>query len=224
VKKTVIFIVISLLVFSVLIYYLESQNPLSDELGAYTSSLSNRSSEQLVNINIAAGALNDFIVEPGGLFSFNQVAGPYTVAAGFRDAPQIKNGRYENNIGGGICQVSSTLYNAILLSKLEVVERVPHQFVINSVPLGLDATVALSSTHSADLKFKNNRAYPVKISVKTAGERLTAMILGKRRDSMKVEIVVERMGRANAIVYRVTSIDGKRQSKELISKDSYKEG
>ena len=134
--KIVSFIVFIVLIFGGIIYVLEQFSPMRDELSGYTTTLSARSHEQVDNITRAAHALNNVIIKPGQVFSFNHVVGPYTVAKGYRNAPLIVDREYVENIGGGLCQVSSTLYNAVLLANLEIVKRVAHQFKIASVPAG----------------------------------------------------------------------------------------
>lgn len=99
---------------------------------------------------------------PGETFSYNQVVGQRTKAAGFKEAPAYLNGKVVQEYGGGICQVSSTLYNAVLYANLEITERTNHGFKPSYVKPGLDATV---SWGGPDFKFTNNRNYPIKNSL-----------------------------------------------------------
>ena len=114
-----------------------------------------------VNITLSSGQINNLIIPPGGVFSFNDIVGQRTPVGGYVTARAYYQGRIIQSIGGGICQVSSTLYNAALLAGLEIVERRNHTFTVSYVPLGRDATVSYGDP---DFKFRNNTAWPVKIS------------------------------------------------------------
>jgi vancomycin resistance protein YoaR len=116
------------------------------------------------NIRLAVSAINGKILLPGEVFSFNSTVGPRTKAGGYRDAYVYEYGKMVLGVGGGICQVSSTLYNAVLFADLQVIERNNHYFTISYVPLGRDAAVAYGS---ADFKFKNNTKYPIRIDAWT---------------------------------------------------------
>ena len=113
---------------------------------------------------------------PSETFSYNKTLGERTIAAGYKEAKI-----YSNGLGGGICQISSTLYNAVLMSNLEIVERRNHQFVTSYLPAGRDATVVYGLT---DFKFKNSRKYPVKINagVQNGIERFQYMELKKNKN------------------------------------------
>ena len=112
------------------------------------------------NLELAAEKINGTVLMPGEEFSYNQVVGKRTVEAGYRDAKIYSNGQVVDGLGGGICQISSTLYNAVLLADLEITERRNHYFRTSYVAAGRDATVVWGSL---DFKFKNTRTYPVKI-------------------------------------------------------------
>lgn len=112
------------------------------------------------NIRIASSKINGKILAPGDVFSFNGVVGPRTAEGGFKVAHAYSDGRVVDDVGGGICQVSTTLYNAVLYSDLDVNERVNHMFTVGYVPKGRDAAV---SYDSADLKFTNSTQWPIKI-------------------------------------------------------------
>ncbi|MFH0887391.1 MAG: VanW family protein [bacterium] len=223
-KLYIIFTLCLILLFGS-IYWLESNNPTKDELGGYSTTLSGRSDEQIININLAAQALDKIFIAPGEVFSFNERVGPYTVAKGYRDAPQIYYGKLIKSIGGGICQVSSTLYNAALLSNMKIVERKPHNTYVKSVPPGRDASVALSQTYEADLKFRNTSNAPVKIVTDTSNKRLNIRIMGTRFDTEKVDIATESPDPSSVNVYRIITKTGGQKLRELVSKDKYfKEG
>jgi len=127
------------------------------------------------NVGRAASLVNYALLLPGEPFSFNARVGPATAARGFRPAPVIRGGTMVLEPGGGVCQVSSTLYNAVVDSSLEVLERNPHSRRVYYVPPGRDATVAYPYL---DLKFLNSLDHPVLIRMWLSGRRLTAVVLG----------------------------------------------
>jgi vancomycin resistance protein YoaR len=112
------------------------------------------------NIRLVAQYVNGKVLAPGEVFSFNDVVGERSPERGFKPANVYTSGRIETDYGGGICQISSLLYNSALYSGLEIVERLNHQFTVSYVDLGTDATV---SWGSVDFKFRNNTNYPLKI-------------------------------------------------------------
>jgi vancomycin resistance protein YoaR len=116
------------------------------------------------NIRQVAGLLDGVVISPGTEFSFNTTVGPRTVAAGFDVAPVISGGVLRPGVGGGICQVSTTLFNAVFFAGLPVVERWPHSFLIDRYPLGRDATVSYGSQ---DFRFRNDSDQVILISVST---------------------------------------------------------
>ncbi|MBW1941693.1 MAG: VanW family protein [Deltaproteobacteria bacterium] len=138
------------------------------------------------NIEMAIGRLQGLVIEPGRVFSFNRAVGRRTARRGYLPAPVLFQDKKSIQIGGGICQVSSTLYNAVLLSDLEVVERHRHSSPVTYLPLGLDATVAYGYK---DLKFKNTLPIPIRISTAIAEDILTISILGKEKMPYEIEII-----------------------------------
>lgn len=112
------------------------------------------------NISLAVSKFNGTILLPGEEFSFNQVVGSRNESTGYKEAHVFINGRVEDGIGGGICQAVSTLYNAVLFSDMQVVERKNHSFIVTYVPLGQDATAYYGGT---DLRFINSTQWPLKI-------------------------------------------------------------
>lgn len=112
------------------------------------------------NLKLAADKINGTVLMPGEVFSFNEVVGKRTIEAGYKNAKIYENGQVVDGLAGGICQISSTLYNAALLANLQIVERRNHSFTSTYVKAGLDATVVYGVT---DFKFKNTRSYPIKI-------------------------------------------------------------
>lgn len=151
-----------------------------DQLSKFSTSFSSSNYSRSTNISLAAQKLNGVVIMPGETFSYNQTVGQRTKAAGFKEAPAYLNGQVVQEVGGGICQVSSTLYNAVLYSNLEIVERYNHGFKPSYVKPGLDATV---SWGGPDFKFKNNRNYPIRIKTDTSGKVLKIYIYGLKTDN-----------------------------------------
>ncbi|MBR5094670.1 MAG: VanW family protein, partial [Oscillospiraceae bacterium] len=131
-----------------------------DLLGSQTSSYSGSSRSRINNINLAVSKINGIILMPGETFSYNATVGQRTLAAGFEEAAAYSNGEVVQEVGGGICQVSSTLYCATLYARMTTVSRTNHYFRVTYLPLGQDATV---SWPEPDFQFRNDREYPVKI-------------------------------------------------------------
>ncbi len=129
-----------------------------------------------INIRLAAEAIDGTELFPGEEFSFNDIVGPRTKEKGYAIAHIYSGGEIRDGYGGGICQVSTTLYDAVLLANLNVTERHNHMFTVSYVPLGLDAAVSYGY---ADLKFQNNTNYPIRINAKVSDDnRLTFSIVG----------------------------------------------
>jgi len=171
------------------------------------------------NIWIAANALSDKIVKTGWEFSFNTTVGPRTYSAGYYNAPVIINGKTEDGVGGGVCQVSSTLYNAVLLAGLTPTERTPHYFPSSYVSAGRDATVA---DGSIDLKFRNDLNHPVYLKGFADGSALTICVLGTRADLNGNTVAIETGGDGmNPSVYRVYYNNGQVVKEEYLHTDKY---
>lgn len=142
---------------------------------AYTELLDN-SPSRVSNINLACNAINGLELEPGGSFSFNRAVGRRTEAKGYMDAPVLIDGHKEQGCGGGICQVSSTLYIAALNAGLQIDERHRHSESVAYAPDGNDATVVYGEK---DLIFTNNTDKPVTLSVWTDGAYVFSSITQK---------------------------------------------
>ena len=132
------------------------------------------SEERLHNVTLAARRLDNCLVMPGELFSFNEVVGPRTAAEGYKPAPVLVGEGTAMDAGGGVCQVASTLFNAVLAARLEVVERHPHSRPVEYVPRGRDATVVYGLL---DFKFRNNTDEAIIIRSQVWGRNLTIRIL-----------------------------------------------
>ncbi|MBU0579700.1 MAG: VanW family protein [Candidatus Margulisbacteria bacterium] len=150
-----------------------------------TSSLSGRSAEQLHNITLAANKINKTIIPVQKVFSFNQLVGPYSIAEGFLPERTYLAGQTVESAGGGICQVASTLYYALLNTGLKVTERTNHMFPIQSLPMGFDATVA---EKGADLCFINNTYQPIMLKASIKNDRLFITICGSYFKPVKTQL------------------------------------
>ena len=125
------------------------------------------------NVSLASQKLNGTVLQPGEVFSFRQIVGPYSIANGYQSAPIQQNGTTAYGTGGGVCQMATTMFNAQLLAGLETVYRTNHGAPVAYVGRGLDATVFGDST---DYKFKNNYKYPLYIVSYTTSSTLTVDI------------------------------------------------
>lgn len=198
------------------------------------------------NLELACEKINDVIVLPGETFSYNKTLGERSKAAGYKTAKVYENGEVVDGIGGGICQISSTLYNAVLKANLEIVERRNHQFITSYVEEGRDATVAYGVT---DFKFKNSRKYAIKIKASASNGVATIEIFGIKEEveyqisfdtktistipytvkyiddnTLKTGTEVIKQKGANGIVtetYLIKSLNGQVVSNTLLSKDTY---
>ena len=193
---------------------------LSDFSTKYAASNTNRTT----NLILASNKINGTVLMPGETFSYNQVVGERTIAAGYKEAAIYVQGRVEDGLGGGICQIATTLYNAALLSNLEIVERSNHQFVPSYVGASRDATVVYGAI---DFKFKNNRDYPIKIVCSVSGGIANFKIYGlKTENDYDVQITSRTTGTTSNYIYseayKTLSQNGAVVSVETISKDTYK--
>lgn len=144
-------------------------------LGSYQTTILDRDRDRVKNIRLAVNEINGYTMQPGDVFSFNEVVGKRKAQKGYRIAKILVNGKGKEAIGGGICQLSSTLYNAVEKSGLEVVERHPHSKDVYYVPLGQDATVNYGSL---DFKFRNTKDYPIKITARAKNGKVNVWIWG----------------------------------------------
>ncbi|MDR2939125.1 MAG: VanW family protein [Clostridiales bacterium] len=145
-------------------------------IGSASTYYSGRGSGRVVNMEVAASKINGYVLYPGEIFSTNKEFGPSTYENGYMDAPVIENGELIEGIGGGVCQVSSTLYNAILRAELEVVERRNHSLKVGYVDWGFDSTLA---GDYIDLKFRNDTDLPLFVEAYLSADRVVCNIYGK---------------------------------------------
>lgn len=159
-----------------------------EELGSFTSYYKTSEVERTENVKLSASLINGTILMPGQEFSYNTVVGERSVERGFQIAKVYQSGKVVDGLGGGICQTSSTLYNAVLFADLEITERRNHSLPVSYVKLGRDATVVYGTT---DFKFKNNQKTPIKIEAKASGGVLTIKIFGFEDDKKVVSLKTE---------------------------------
>lgn len=138
------------------------------------------------NMQLAVKTINQLILMPGDEFSFNKVVGPRDVEHGYKTAHVYIRGRIEDGIGGGICQVSTTMYNAVLTADLEVAERKNHSFTVGYVPLGQDATAFYGGT---DFRFINSTKWPIKLLSNVSGNKIHFSIMGTNENPGKTVII-----------------------------------
>ncbi len=217
-----------------------------DLLGEFSTTYNAGATARTTNLRLASNKINNTVVMPGETFSYNKVVGERTVAAGYKEAPAYAGGKVVNDIGGGICQITSTLYNAVIFANLDIVSRSNHQFVPSYVKAGRDATVVYGAI---DFKFKNNRKYPIKIKSTVSGGVARVQIYGMKEETeydVKIETKitgsipmqtayeddptleqgkqkVEQKGHKGTYseAYKVLYLNGQVVSRTLLSKDKY---
>lgn len=175
-----------------------------DQLSTYTTRYNSGNYNRSNNLELAAKAINGTVLMPGETFSYNQTVGERTISAGYKAAAAYAGGKVIQDVGGGICQISSTLYNAVLLANLEITDRSNHCFETSYVPAGRDATV---NWGTVDFQFKNNRKYPIKIETTAGGGIATIEDNG--------------FDGCNSETYKILKLNGEVVSQALISRDSY---
>ncbi len=150
-----------------------------DQLSTFTTRYDVSDKDRTTNLEIACKKINGTVLLPGEIFSYNKTLGARTASSGYKNAKIYESGKVVDGIGGGICQISSTLYNSVLLANLEIVERRNHQFVTSYVGPGRDATVVYGMT---DFKFKNTRKYPVRVVATAKNGIATVSIYGLKEE------------------------------------------
>lgn len=217
------------------------------KISSFSTSFYNSSKSRVNNIKIATETINGTLLMPGDTFSFNKIVGKTTVDKGYESAKVILGNDFAEDIGGGICQVSTTLYNTVIRSELTVVERKNHSLPIAYVPLGQDAMIYYGYS---DLRFMNDTDFPVYIegivnnsvvsfnfysNVDLTGNlyNIESKIIKTTEPKINIthdesltngEMIVEKEGKASYVVevYRTTYVGGKMLKKELVSTSKYK--
>lgn len=195
-----------------------------DLISEFSTKYSQSQKDRTTNLKLAAEKINGTVLMPGEVFSYNTVVGKRTIDAGYKEAKIYVNGEVVDGLGGGICQVSSTLYNAVLYANLEIVERRNHQFVPSYAGAGLDATVVYGSI---DFQFKNTRNYPIKIQCSVDRGICNFQIYGlKEKTEYEVNVWANVISRSKTAIkskaYRQLKLNGEVVSTQLLSSDTYK--
>lgn len=149
---------------------------IKEVIGSFTTKFDASNRARSENIGIAARKINGSLIMPGEVFSLSKAIGPVTVENGFKIAKVIVNNEFVDGVGGGLCQIATTMYNAVLMAQLKVVERVPHSALISYVPPGRDATIA---SGSIDFKFKNTTNAPIYLESYTTQNTVTVNLYGE---------------------------------------------
>ena len=155
----------------------DSEGDYPYELATYTSYYRSSDKTRTANLKAAVSKLNNIKIPDDAVFSFNQTVGKRTITAGYETAKVINGGEFVDGLGGGVCQVSSTLFECVLRANVEIVYRTNHSLEIGYVPLGGDATV---QWNSKDFKFKNTLGCDVRIKMTCEGGKLTCKLYGKK--------------------------------------------
>ena len=217
-----------------------------DLLATFSTNYNAGNTNRTTNLRLAANKINGTVLLPNEEFSYNAIVGERTINAGYKMAATYSNGAVVDGLGGGICQISSTLYDAVVMANLKITTRRNHQFVTSYVPAGKDATVVWGSQ---DFKFVNSRKYPVRITATVQGGVATVQVWGIKED-VEYDISIETKkiatiepttqyvqdpslpaGQQKVVqagsngrkveAYKVTKLNGQVVSTTLLSKDTY---
>ena len=217
-----------------------------DILAKFSTRYDSSNTNRATNLDLAAKAIDGTVLLPGERFSFNSIVGPTTAAKGYKLAGAYSAGELVENYGGGICQVSSTIYDTALYANLKIVERYNHSSVVSYLDPGLDATISYGSK---DLKFVNSRNYAIKINARATNGIFEVEIKGiAEENEYEIELIaktndiilcptkykydsslspnqeiIETLGAngAKTTTYKITKKNGIIISEEIISEDSY---
>lgn len=195
-----------------------------DLLGTFTTTYGTADTGRNTNIALAAKSINSAVVMPGEVFSYNDLIGECSTRTGYQTSTIYLNGELSTGVGGGICQVSTTLYNAVLKANLEIVQRRNHSLGVTYVKPGHDAMVSIGSS---DFKFKNNRNYPVRVVAYVGTGSVTCQIYGlKNSTEYEVQLETRTLEKTDKKLkvetYKVLYLNGKVVSRTWLSTDTYK--
>ncbi len=197
------------------------------KISTFSTNFSSSADNRVNNINVSAKALNGVTIMPKGSFSFNKLVGERTEKRGYKAATVIVGDKLESGLGGGVCQVSTTLHNAVVRAGIVPTERDHHNIPVSYVGLGMDATVDYGNI---DYKFKNTLEYPIYIECLVKDKDLIFNIYSNSNLTKKtydlvndVKTVSSKDGKTvcTAKAYKVTSENGKEISKQQINTDIY---
>jgi vancomycin resistance protein VanW len=166
-----------------------AQIGINQKISSFETSLQDKEENTLFNIKKASNEINGLILKPGENFLFNQIVGPAEKNDGYKESTIISNGQFTSGYGGGICQVSTTIYNAALLANLQIIERYNHSIygdATSYVPLGRDAAIFYGYK---DLKFKNSLDQAISIFCEVKGDSLIATIYGEKELNKDIKII-----------------------------------
>ena len=218
-----------------------------DLLATFSTRFDGSNYNRNINIKLAAKKVNGTVILPGEKFSFNTIVGSRTIEAGFKEGTAYVGGKVVPDVGGGVCQVSSTIYNTALLANMQIVERSNHMFTTGYVAASRDATVYYGSL---DFVFKNSRKYPIKMVASANGGVCKVSIYGIKEDK-EYEVIIQSkitsyinpttiykedptLEEGKEIVeqtaitgcrsegYKILKLNGRIVSQTLLSKDTYK--
>lgn len=217
-----------------------------DLLATFSTNYNAGNANRTTNLKLAANKINGTVLLPNEEFSYNKVVGERTIKAGYKMAATYSNGAVVDGLGGGICQISSTLYDAVVMANLKITTRRNHQFVTSYLPAGKDATVVWGSQ---DFKFVNSRKYPIRITATVQNGVATIQVWGIKEE-VEYDISIETKkiatiepatqyisdpslpaGQQKVVqagsngrkveAYKVTKLNGQVVSTTLLSKDTY---
>lgn len=225
----------------------EELSQITDVLGSYTTNYNDSSSNRCTNISVAAGLIDGTMLYPGEEFSVNATIGPLDASNGYKLAGAYENGQTVESYGGGVCQVSSTLYNAAILAELEITERSNHSMIVSYVKPSMDAAIA---GDYKDLRFVNNQDLPIYIEGYTVGKNVYFTIYGhetrpaNRVVSYESEVISQQdpgtqfvatgdpvgyMGTVQgkhvgyvARLWKIVTVDGAEQSRDIYNQSTYR--
>jgi vancomycin resistance protein YoaR len=196
----------------------EDLRAINANVGSYSTSFFNSSVNRINNITLATEVINGTVLMPEEVFSFNETLGARTESKGYKNAHIILDGEYVDGLGGGICQVSSTLYNAALLAGLEIVERHHHTYPSTYVPLGQDASVDYGNL---DIKIRNNEEYPIYIYGYTKNKTVTFIIYSNNELNKIAKVVVNDIYKIYQPKYKIIEDPYLRMGVERIEKKAH---
>ncbi|MGI0534373.1 VanW family protein [Bacillus pfraonensis] len=195
---------------------------ITEVIAEYSTPMAGRNGNQSFNVNKSANTLSGAIVAPDETFSFNGRVGITDAAHGYKSAAVFSQGKVIQSAGGGVCQVSSTLYGAALRADLGVVARSNHSMPVNYLPLGQDAAVA---DYGPDLKFKNNTGKHIYIQAFSNGSSITTRIFGTptgKNVEVSSKVISNTENKITAVTYKKVTQNGQVISNGQISKSVYK--
>ena len=193
---------------------------IEDVLGTCTTDFSSSGAARSTNLAVGAGKINGRVLMPGEVLSGYECLQPFTIENGYKTAAAYENGQVVDSIGGGVCQISSTVYNAVKNAGLTVIQRNPHSMPVNYLPKGLDAAIAAGSK---DLKFRNDYTTPVVLYTDTSNKHLTVNVLVWNQElaGRSFKLWAKQTGALSADTYFTTYQNGKEISTQFVGTSRY---